>query len=195
MNKKLILKASISALLITTPILFSTPVGAQFANQIKQTIAQTLPANPAAEAAPKVTLNLSADKQVMKQDDRGQPIATWQPMGKQAATKPGETLRFQLLSKNEGKAPAKTVVLTQPIPKGTQYVLKTATSSQPADITYSIDGGNQFVAQPKVKETLPNGQIVEKPAPAIAYTHVQWTLKQPLANLAQAQVTYQVTVR
>ncbi|MEB3291956.1 MAG: hypothetical protein VKJ24_02230 [Synechococcales bacterium] len=195
-----IMQGSAVAVLITAPILFSTPVGAQLTQQVSQqfsqAIAQTLAAKPTSEAAaPKVTLTLSAAKQVIKSDRQGQPVTTWQPLGNQAVAKPGETLRFQLLGKNEGKAPAKTMVLTQPIPQGTQYLLNSATSSQPADLTYSIDGGKQFTAQPKVKETLPNGKTIEKPAPASAYTHIKWQLKHALPALAQTQVSYQVTVR
>jgi uncharacterized repeat protein (TIGR01451 family) len=123
-------------------------------------------------------------------------IKLWQGLtGNNVAAKPGDVLRFTLKAENKGDRPAKQLVLAQPIPQGTVYVLNTAISESPASIIYSIDGGKTFVAKPTVKVSLPNGTIEERPAPAEAYTHVRWLLGRDLSPKSSKKVFYQVRVK
>ncbi len=177
-----------AAVLATAPFVGSMPVLASL-----QEFGTNLAA--AVQQKPKVALNLVGEKQQIKKDAQGQDVITWQAVGEKVSVQPGDVLRFTLNSKNEGDRPAANLVLTQPIPKGTQYVLNTAIANIPAQTTYSIDGGRSFVANPTVAVTLPDGKVETRPAPASAYTHVRWTVSQPLAALAATQVAYQVAVR
>ncbi|MGL6337982.1 MAG: hypothetical protein ACRC80_02445, partial [Waterburya sp.] len=43
-----------------------------------------------------------------------------------------------------------------------------------AKITYSIDQGKTFVAEPKIQVTQENGKVIDRPAPPEAYTHIRW---------------------
>jgi hypothetical protein len=83
---------------------------------------------------------------------------------------------------------------TQRVAQGTAYLLKSATS-EGATITYSIDEGRTFVANPIVKVTLANGKIEQRPAPESAYTHLRWNFNQQLAPNASVQATYLATGR
>jgi uncharacterized repeat protein (TIGR01451 family) len=144
---------------------------------------------------PKVTLNLVAEQQVVSKNAQGQTVQTWQATGGKAKVKSGDILRFTVSGKNEGTKAAQNFAVTQPVPRGTVLALNSAQASTPASVVYSIDQGKTFVAQPVVKVTLADGKVVEKPAPAEAYTHVRWQMPTALEPNANVATTYQVTVR
>jgi uncharacterized repeat protein (TIGR01451 family) len=141
-------------------------------------------------------LRLSVEKQAIQTDAQGKEIKVWQAMpGNNVAAIPGEVLRFTLKAENKGDRPAKKLVLAQPIPQGTSYVLNTATAQSPARIVYSIDGGKTFVAKPTVKVTLQDGKTEERPASAEAYTHVRWLFDRQLLPKTSSKVFYQVKLK
>ncbi len=143
---------------------------------------------------PKVNLHLVADQKVVSQE-QGQETLRWQAVDNKITAKPGDVFRFTVTGKNEGTREAKNFAVTQPVPRGTVYELNTATVAAGITATYSIDQGKTFVARPLVKVTLANGQVVERPAPAEAYTHIRWTLAQELQPNASVSAAYQVKVR
>jgi uncharacterized repeat protein (TIGR01451 family) len=144
---------------------------------------------------PKVNLNLAAELQVVKTDAQGETVRSWVPTDSKVQVKPGDVLRFNVVAHNEGSKAAQNFAVTQPVPKGTVFVLNSAAASTAATVTYSVDAGNSFVAQPMVKVTQPDGTVVEKPAPAEAYTHIRFSASAPLAATASTKATYQVAVR
>ncbi|NJL09693.1 MAG: hypothetical protein HC908_04255 [Calothrix sp. SM1_7_51] len=85
--------------------------------------------------------------------------------------------------------------MTQPVARGLIYKLNSATPADGAILTYSIDQGKNFVANPVVKVTLANGKVEERPAPAEAYTHVRWSFNQQMQPNASVQVAYLTKVR
>jgi uncharacterized repeat protein (TIGR01451 family) len=145
---------------------------------------------------PKVSLNLVADKQFTQKDDRGKVTVSWKELDTKKLVLPGEVIRFRVLGKNQGNKSAKSLNITQRIPQGLIYQLKSATASiKDTTITYSIDQGKTFVASPMVKVTLANGKVEEHPAPDSAYTHVRWDFNQQLQPEASLQVAYLTRVR
>jgi uncharacterized repeat protein (TIGR01451 family) len=150
-----------------------------------------------AQRAQAVQMQLSAQKQVITKDAQGKPQTSWQSMNPAAASvQPGDVLRYTLTSKNQSNQPVKNLVLTQPVPKGTVFVLNSVTAAaQDTVVLYSIDQGKTFVPQPTIQIRDANGQLVTRPAPAEAYTHVRWQIRQALAPAATLQNSYQVKVR
>jgi uncharacterized repeat protein (TIGR01451 family) len=144
---------------------------------------------------PKVTLNLIADKQFVQKDKQGKVTVSWQQLDTKKAVLPGEVIRFIVSGKNEGNKSAKSLNITQRIPQGLIYQLNSATSGKDKILTYSIDQGKTFVANPMVKVTLANGKVEERPAPDSAYTHVRWDFNQQLQPSASLQVAYLTKVR
>jgi uncharacterized repeat protein (TIGR01451 family) len=144
---------------------------------------------------PKVTLNLIADKQVIQKDKQGKVTVSWKQLDTKKAVLPGEVIRFIVSGKNEGNKSAKSLNITQHIPQGLIYQLNSATSGKDKTLTYSIDQGKTFVANPMVKVTLANGKVEERPAPDSAYTHVRWDFNQQLQPNASLQVAYLTKVR
>jgi uncharacterized repeat protein (TIGR01451 family) len=142
---------------------------------------------------PKVQLEMTAAKKVVVTDVAGKPQIKWQSLKGQVTVQPGDVLRYTVASKNAGDKPAKNLVVTQPIPKKTTYILN---SAQPngAKLTFSIDSGKNFVEKPMVKVKLENGKEELRPAPATAYTHARWSYGNSVAPLAAVKASYDVAV-
>jgi uncharacterized repeat protein (TIGR01451 family) len=142
---------------------------------------------------PKVEIQLSVAKQEVTKNADGTQKVSWMEMGEKPVVTPGDVLRFNVNSENSGKSAAKNLVVTQPVPSKTTYQLQSALANG-AQLTYSIDGGKTFVAQPTVTVKLENGQEVQRPAPAEAYTHVRWTYSEALAPAASFRTSFNVAV-
>ena len=188
MKRQFALGLGVAAVILTIPFASKLPVVAGLFNS-DVAIAKAM-------QHPKVALNLVGEKQVIRKDEKGKDVITWQSAN-QLSVQSGDVLRYRLMGKNEGDRPVKNLTLNQPIPNGTVFVLKSAkaVSSEPALITYSIDSGRSFVAAPTVQVTLANGKVETRPAPAEAYTNIRWNLPNTLAAKAPVNAEYQVKVR
>jgi uncharacterized repeat protein (TIGR01451 family) len=176
--------ASISAiaLVITAPLISALPGVASIWN-INSAIAQNT------KNQGQLQLRLEAEKKILK----GEKV-TWQALQGQAVVQPGDVLRYTVAGENKSDRPVKNLTLNQPIPKGMQYVLKSATASSNAKITYSIDA-RTFVENPTIQVKLPNGKVETKPAPATAYTHIRMNFNESVPTKAIIKGTYEVQVR
>ena len=132
---------------------------------------------------PDVKLNLIAER---RNGD------SWQGSSLNDA-RPGDVLRYSLKGKNQGNRAATNFALTQPVPKGTVYVAKSATGK--AQVLYSIDSGKTYSAQPMIQVKRADGTTESRPAPAESYTHVRWKFQNAIEPGADTSVSYQVRVR
>ena len=165
-----------------------TPVFAQI-QKITESIVETI-------RRPEVRLTLTAEKQIIEVDAAGEPITTWEALEGQAQVFPGDVLRYTIDGANSGDVEAENLIITQAIPAEMTYVLASATPVEAAaELIYSIDGGETFVAEPMVEVTLPDGTIELQPAPAEAYTHVRWRFGESLASASSLKVAYDVQVK
>lgn len=174
------------ALIATVPLLSNTPVLAGL-QQAGSAIVQAI-------RGPEVKLQLSADKKIVTKDTEGKDKITWESLSGKAVVMPGDVIRYTVNSKNIGDQSAKKLVVVQPIPAKTVYVLGSAQNSNGAEMTYSIDGGKTFVANPTIKVTLPDGKVEERPAPAELYTHVKWNFPKDLDPTAGVNASYEIQV-
>jgi uncharacterized repeat protein (TIGR01451 family) len=180
-SKQLSIGLTAAAFVTVLPFV-SQPVMASF-QAAGNTIAQAM-------QQPKVQLNLSAEKLVGSGEK-----ANWQALKGNVTVNPGDQLRYVVTGQNAGKAAAKKLVLTQPIPKQMTYQLGSAKDSDRATVSYSIDQGKSFTAQPMVKVKLADGKEASRPAPAEAYTHVRWQFGNAVNPNAQVKASYEVKVR
>lgn len=178
------------AAVLLTPLILETPVMAQL-QQAGQTVAQTL------QRQPQMQLQLSAAKQVVTTDDQGQPLVNWENLNGQAVVHPGDVLRYSLSGQNTSDRAVRNLVVTQPITQQMKYVLGSAIWNQTtgAEITYSIDGGTTFVANPTIEVRLPDGRVETRPAPAEAYTHIRWDFGDAVSAGTVVSATYQAQVQ
>lgn len=90
---------------------------------------------------------------------------------------PGDVIRYSLRFTNTQAEAVRNVVFSNPVPQGLRYVMDSASATtQNVAITYSIDGGQTYSAQPMI-EVVENGERRNVPAPPRMYTHVRWTVE------------------
>jgi uncharacterized repeat protein (TIGR01451 family) len=186
MNRKKILGFSVLTLMITMPLVAMKPVRASF-QEASSMVAQAL--------RPDVKLVMGVEQQVVTLDSQGREQLRWETLSGDVEVSPGDVLRYSVRSENAGEAAAKNLVITQPVPEQTIYVLGTASPDTNATLTYSIDNGQTFVVQPMVEVVTPDGKVEQQPAPASAYTHVRWSFGDTLEPKITLDVNYQVQVK
>jgi uncharacterized repeat protein (TIGR01451 family) len=111
------------------------------------------------------------------------------------AVHPGEILDWTITSANEGSAPARQYKTIGQIPQGTAFVAGSAVAEYNASVSYSIDGGKNFAAQPTIEEKQADGTTKRTPAPASMYTQVRYEWSDPLAAGSTLSASYKVRVR
>ena len=181
---------SLGAIALLSSISFSAvmPSLASLQNS-EPAIAQT-----AKQEAP-IKLQLAAERQSLLAVASGQ--VKWLPMDNNTALRPGENIRYVVTASNTSDRTIKKLVVNQPIPKGSVYVLGSATlpKVEGANLDYSIDGGKTYSEKPTIRVKLENGEIVTRPAPDSMYTHVRWRFGDNFSAKTVANATYQVRIR
>ncbi|MEM8610757.1 MAG: hypothetical protein AAGF93_01975 [Cyanobacteria bacterium P01_H01_bin.105] len=186
-KKRLVLGLGALVLVTVMPFATNQPVLAQL-QEVKDAIVEAV-------RGPEVRLTLSAEKQLVELDEKGQDKIVWESLEGKVTVQPGDVLRYTVDGANSGEVEAEGLSITQPVPAQTTYMLKSATSDSSAETVYSIDGGQSFVAEPMVEVTLPDGTVELQPAPAEMYTHVQWNFGDDLASAQAVKATYNVQVQ
>lgn len=148
----------------------------------------------AQETRPEVNLQLVVDKKQVTVNENGVETITWDNVGDEVTVVPGDVLRYVVMGTNTGGEAARNLEVTQPIPQQMVYVMGSATSSNNAKITYSINNGETFVENPTIEVEQDDGTVVEKPAPASAYTHIRWQFDEAIAPKEDLEAMYQVEV-
>jgi uncharacterized repeat protein (TIGR01451 family) len=177
----------LSAIATAVALSFHTPVIAAL-QQAGTAISQSV------QRQPVMKVDLTAERKVFPADDKA---PTWKALDNAAPVQTGDVIRYQLNGINQGKNPIKRLVFTQPIPKGTEYIIKSANATKPDDvrITFSIDQGKQFTEKPMVRVMLADGTMENQPAPVEAYTHVRWEFAQMIEPGTPINASYEVKVR
>jgi uncharacterized repeat protein (TIGR01451 family) len=106
--------------------------------------------------------------------------------------KSGEIMNWTITSTNEGNAPAREYKTTGVVPAGTQLVAGSVSADGSATVTYSIDHGKSFSAQPTVDERQPDGSTKKVPAPTSMYTQIRYEWVDPLNEGARLSAFYKV---
>ncbi len=116
-------------------------------------------------------------------------------LDKAGEVRPGEVLDWTITSANEGTGAAREYKATGQIPQGTVFVAGSTTAEGSANVTYSIDHGKTFVAQPIVEERQADGTMKRVPAPVSMYTQVRYEWSDALAAGSTLKATYKVRVK
>ncbi|WP_299408360.1 hypothetical protein [Acaryochloris sp. IP29b_bin.148] len=186
MKRRLSLGLGVLAIAVAVPFVSSTSVLANL-QEAGEALVQNI-------LQPQVKLVLGAEKQVITINAEGEEVISWEALEGQVSVQPGDVIRYTLNSENGGDNPANSLVVTQPVPEQTAYLADSARANGAA-LTYSIDGGETYSAQPMIEETQPDGSVKMVPAPAEMYSHVRWDYSETLQPMAQVQAVYEVTVQ
>ncbi len=127
----------------------------------------------AQEAQERRALVITAEN-LMAGDARHQELAK---LGGDAnAVLPGDVVAYRLTFTNVTTAPVRAVEFKDPLPAGLRYVAGSAKADrQDVIVSYSIDGGRAYSAEPMIEEVV-NGERVTRPAPPEMYTHIRWVV-------------------
>jgi hypothetical protein len=116
-------------------------------------------------------------------------------LDKAGSVHPGEVLDWKITSANEGDGAARQYKTVGHVPQGTSFVAGSASGEYGAQVTYSIDSGKSFAAQPTVEEKQADGTVKRVPAPVSMYTEVRYEWADPLAAGSTLTANYKVRVR
>lgn len=103
---------------------------------------------------------------------------------------PGDLVGYRIHYVNSGKETATDVVVNNPVPENTEYVVNSAAGMN-SQITYSADQGKKFAraAELTVEE---NG--AQRPAKASEITHIRWSINSVAAG-SSGDVEFKVRVK
>jgi hypothetical protein len=116
-------------------------------------------------------------------------------LDKAGSVHPGEVLDWKITSANEGDGAARQYKTVGHVPQGTSFVAGSAAAEYGAQVTYSIDGGKSFEAQPTIEEKQSDGAVKRVPAPVSMYTEVRYEWADPLAAGSTLSANYKVRVK
>jgi uncharacterized repeat protein (TIGR01451 family) len=151
-------------------------------------------AQTAKQEAP-IQLQLAAQKKSLLAVASG--TVEWKALSNNASLRPGETVRYVVTASNTSDRNIKKLVVTQPIPQNSIYVLGSSTlpNIQGVKVNYSIDGGKNYSEAPTIRVKNEKGEIVTVPAPESMYTHVRWNFGDNFPAKTAVNATYQVRIR
>jgi uncharacterized repeat protein (TIGR01451 family) len=117
------------------------------------------------------------------------------PVEKAGPVKPGEVVSFTMNSVNEGSAPARQYRTVGQIPKSSTFVAGSALGDSNTQVTYSINGGQEFSSTPMIEQKQADGTIKKIAAPVSMYTQVSFEWADPIAAGGKVVASYQVRVK
>jgi uncharacterized repeat protein (TIGR01451 family) len=146
----------------------------------------------ATTGAPKVEVSVNVEREVARVDANGKKVVERKPVD---VANPGDVLVYTLKATNLGDGAAIDARIEDPIPTGTELLLDSIEFGQLVP-TASLDGGASWQAFPaQVEQKAADGTIAKVAAPADAYTHLRWTLADPLAPGESKEVHFKVRIR
>jgi len=104
---------------------------------------------------------------------------------------PGDTVIFTTYYANNGTQPAADMVINNPMPEYMRYMSGTA-EGRGTKIEFSVDQGKSFGAPDTLKVTGEDGK--ERPSGPSDYTHIRWTLSDPLPAGEKGSVSFRAKV-
>ena len=105
---------------------------------------------------------------------------------------PGQSVIFTNYYTYTGDKPATDVVIKNPVPEHMLYEDGTA-EGKGTKIEFSVDKGKTFAMAEKLKVKTAEGK--QRQAAAADYTHIRWTLEQPLQNGGKGSVSFRARVK
>lgn len=111
------------------------------------------------------------------------------------AVYPGETLSWRITSENSGDGAAREYKAVGQIPQGTLLIAGSTVADGQTNVTYSIDNGKNYAAQPLLEEQQADGSVKKVPAPVSLYTQVRYEWQDALTADGKLTAAYKVRVK
>jgi len=117
------------------------------------------------------------------------------PLDEAVTVKSGEVMNWTISSVNEGNAPARDYKAVGIIPSGTELLAGSVSADGSVTVSYSIDNGKSFAAQPTVDQKQADGSIKKVAAPISMYTQIRYEWADPLNQGNKLNAFYKVRLK
>ena len=107
---------------------------------------------------------------------------------------PGAKVLLKSTITNSGAAPAKDLVITNPVPQHMVFDSLSASNKTATNVTFSVDGVNFASASALTVKVAKQGVELTRAAQPSDYRFVRWTLSNPLPAGAIAEAACNATV-
>lgn len=144
-----------------------------------------------ATAKPLIAVEITSEKEIVEMVD-GKKLIKLAPAPE---VEPGQILIFTLYYANNGDEKATNVVINNPIPEDTAYLVGSAFGEN-SKIIFSIDSGQTFKKPSLLKYEIksPDGKPVKKTASPEQYTDIRWIVHELPAG-QKGKVGFKVKVK
>ena len=105
---------------------------------------------------------------------------------------PGDEVIYTVYFTNRGSDTTADVVITNPVPEH-MLVRQIETGQRHVLVAVSVDGGSQYGSPQNLTITDADGRT--RPVEPSDYTHVRWTLQEPLAPGAEGSVSFRAQLQ
>ena len=110
--------------------------------------------------------------------------------------RPKDVIEYRLTYSNAGDEPIQQILITDPVPIGTQLLNPAAPQPKTARVELSIDGGKNFQQWPiMVKKTNDKGEEKLVEATPDMVTHIRWTLTEAIRPKGGITLTYRTVIK
>jgi uncharacterized repeat protein (TIGR01451 family) len=110
--------------------------------------------------------------------------------------RPQDILEYRLTYSNTGETSLRNVIVVDPVPAGTEYLIRTATRPQDGSVEFSIDGGKTYHDWPiRIKRKTAEGNEVEVEATPDMVTHIRWTIANDFEPETEITFSYRALVK
>lgn len=141
-------------------------------------------------AKPQITIDMTSEKEIIEMVD-GKEVTK---LVSATEVEPGQILIFNLNYANNGDEKATNVVINNPIPKDTIYVIGSA-SEDKGELLFSIDSGQAFKKPSLLTYEIKSqdGKLIRKIASPEQYTDIRWIIPEILPGTS-GKLSFQVKV-
>jgi len=110
--------------------------------------------------------------------------------------RPKDILEYRLTYANTGEQTLRNISVVDPVPVGTEYIVRTATRPHDGAVEFSIDGGKSYHNWPiRIKKTTADGKEVEAEATPDMVTHIRWTIANDFEPETEITFSYRAIVK
>jgi uncharacterized repeat protein (TIGR01451 family) len=110
--------------------------------------------------------------------------------------RPKDVLEYRVTYTNTGETTLRNVIVVDPVPVGTEYVVRSATRPQEGAVEFSIDGGKSYHVWPiRIKKLTADGKEVDALATPDMVTHIQWTIANDFKPETEVTFSYRAIVK
>jgi len=110
--------------------------------------------------------------------------------------RPKDILEYRVTYTNTGESTLRNVTVVDPVPVGTEYIIRSATRPNEGAVEFSIDGGESYHVWPiRIRKRTTDGEVVEVEATPDMVTHIRWIVASDFEPETEITFSYRAIVK